>query len=70
MVRRDNDFDAWLIKTDASGNKVAASTYGRNPQDDQINMIIPTQDGGFIMSGNQWVDGQGYDGWLVKIDNF
>jgi hypothetical protein len=34
------------------------------------NAIIPTQDGGFLMVGNQWVDGKGYEGWLVKIDNF
>lgn len=70
VVRSDNDFGAWLIKLDAAGNKVGASTYGRNPWDDMASAIIPTQDGGFLMVGNQWVDGKGYEGWLVKIDNF
>ena len=70
VVRGDNDFGAWLIKLDPSGNKIDASTYGRNPWDDMANAIIPTQDGGFLMVGNQWVDGKGYEGWLVKIDNF
>jgi hypothetical protein len=69
VVRSTNDFGGWMIKIDANGNKTAASTYGNDKVDDFTNTLIPTQDGGYMMGGYTFVNGRGYDGWMVKIDN-
>lgn len=71
VTRTYNDFGGWLVKLDASGNKVAASTYGDRADDFTAN-IIATQDGGYLISGNTdlTASSRGYDGWLVKVGNF
>jgi len=69
VYRANNDFGGWMIKVDANGNKTAASTYGNDRVDDFTNSLIPTQDGGYIMGGYTFINGRGYDGWLVKIDS-
>lgn len=68
VYRVNNDFGGWMIKIDGSGNKTAASTYGTDRLDDFTNTLITTQDGGYMMGGYTFVNGRGYDGWLVKID--
>lgn len=68
VYRLNNDFGGWLIKIDGSGNKTASSTYGTDRLDDFTNTLITTQDGGYMMAGYTFVNGRGYDGWLVKID--
>jgi hypothetical protein len=69
VYRNNNDFGGWMIKIDANGNKTAASTYGNDKVDDFTNTLIPTQDGGYMMGGYTFINGRGYDAWLVKIDN-
>jgi hypothetical protein len=69
VYRANNDFGGWMIKIDANGNKTAASTYGNDKVDDFTNSLIPTQDGGYMMGGYTFINGKGFDGWLVKIDN-
>lgn len=70
VFRPNNNFSGWLLKLDASGNKVAASTYGHTAIfDDRSNTLIPTSDGGYLIGGYSWVENHGYDAWLVKIDN-
>lgn len=70
VKRANNNFSSWLLKFDNNGNKVAASTYGYNSTYDNFtNNLINTQDGGFMMAGYSYVEGRGYDAWLVKIDN-
>lgn len=69
VVRPNNNFSAWLLKFDNSGNKVAASTYGyAATYDNFTNNLIATQDGGFMLAGYSYVETRGYDAWLVKID--
>ena len=68
VYRVNNDFGGWMIKIDGNGNKTAASTYGTDRLDDFTNTLIKTQDGGYMMGGYTFVNGKGYDGWLVKID--
>jgi hypothetical protein len=68
VFRINNDFGGWLLKLDANGNKTAASTYGTDRYDDFTNALIPTQDGGYMITGYSFVEGRGYDGWMVKID--
>jgi hypothetical protein len=70
VTRPNNNFSGWLLKLDESGSKVAASTYGHTSiLDDRSNTLIKTQDGGYMIGGYTWVDGSGYNAWLVKIDS-
>ena len=68
--------DYWVVKLNASGTKVWDKTYGGS-QDDVLNSMQATHDGGFILGGNS-SSGIGnekseacrgnFDYWLVKID--
>ena len=69
-------FDYWIVKIDASGNKVWDKTFG-GESNDFLNKIISTNDGGYLLGGHsgsnntgdksQGSKGQG-DYWVVKID--
>jgi hypothetical protein len=61
--------DIWLIKTDASGNKVWDKTYGGSSGDAGLD-LKHTSDGGYIIVGqtNSFGSG-GSDAWLLKTDS-
>ena len=63
--------DAWLIKTDASGNVVWNQTYGGVGVDEAYSLVA-CSDGGYALAGSTGHSG-GYglpDFWLIKTDEF
>lgn len=67
-------YDVWVVKLDATGNKLWQKTYG-GTADEQANAIIQTSDGGYLIAANtQSNDGDvsgnhgGSDVWILKLD--
>ena len=64
----EDDFDAWLIKTDANGNEIWNKTFGGTGRD-EIASVRLTSDGGYILAGGTNSYGHSWgDTWLVKVD--
>jgi hypothetical protein len=60
--------DAWLIKTDSSGNKIWDETYGGEYYDFG-HSVQQTPDGGYIVTGYTGYYGEDSSGlWLIKTD--
>jgi|GEM_PF-1432325 len=58
--------DAWLAKTDASGNLVWSETMG-GEKDDAASSVIQTANPGYVLAGwTQSTDSGNSDAWLVK----
>jgi hypothetical protein len=65
----DIDGDAWLVKTDASGNVEWNRTYGEEDWD-RINSLVKTSDGGYALAGYTYSFSAGFgDFWLIKTDS-
>lgn len=61
--------DAWLIKTDASGNEQWNRTFGGENYDLAEKSVLETDDGGYLLVGSTYSYGAGQcDGWLIKTD--
>lgn len=68
-----DDFDLWLLKTDANGDTLWTRTYGGEWQDEGC-CVQETHDGGYIITGLRTVDSTGandflYRLWLLKTDS-
>ena len=61
--------DAWLIKTDGSGNLQWRQSFG-GKFDDVFLSLRQTRDDGFILAGwTESLGAGGRDGWLVRADS-
>ena len=61
--------DAYLVKTDSSGNMQWSKTYG-GAKTDRFNSIVRTRDGGYALTGFTYSFGAGIDDvYLVKTDS-
>jgi hypothetical protein len=62
------DYDAWLIKTDANGNKTWDETYGGTGYDFAMT-LLNTTDNGYVMGGGTNTYGAGdFDYWMIKTN--
>ena len=70
------DYDYWLVKVDASGNKQWEQGFGGTSADQLMN-ARPTGDGGYLLAGYSFSGANGNktsanlgdsDYWLVKVD--
>ncbi|RDC58788.1 T9SS type A sorting domain-containing protein [Adhaeribacter pallidiroseus] len=73
---KNDNVDYWIVKIDASGNKLWEKTYG-GTGDDLLSAVKPTADGGYILGGTSYStkggdksdDGKGgRDYWIIKVD--
>lgn len=70
------EYDYWIVKTDVNGVKQWDATFGGS-EDDELESIEQTTDGGYIMGGSSTSDSSGdksqssqgsSDYWIVKTD--
>ena len=61
-----NDYDAWVIKTDASGNEQWNRIFG-GQDEDFVSSVLQVSDGGYIITGYTNRAGD-LDAWIIKTD--
>ena len=68
--------DFWVLRLDASGNKVWEGNFG-GTGDDLLSPAQQTSDGGFVLAGESWSGASGnktsdligvFDFWVVRLD--
>ncbi len=61
--------DAWLVKTDLTGNVQWNKTFG-GPNYDEVYSVAQVSDGGYILAGATTSSGAGFlDFWIIKTDS-
>lgn len=61
------NIDAWIIKTDADGNKQWNRTF-IGIGHDEVYSVFQSSDGGFVIAGQTTTQDSSYDAWLIKTD--
>ncbi len=62
-------YDAWVVKTDSSGNMEWNQTYGGTNYDFGSS-IVQTSEGGYAIGGCTYSDSNNYDFWFIKTNSF
>lgn len=62
----ENDYDAWVIKTDANGNEQWNRIFGGS-NEDFVSSVQQTSDGGYVFAGYTNRAGD-LDAWIIKTD--
>lgn len=74
----DNLCDFWLVKVAGSGAKQWEAVFGGVENNEFLNSVQPTPDGGYLLLGTAWSGASGNkttanvgesDYWLVKVDS-
>ncbi|QMU31043.1 T9SS type A sorting domain-containing protein [Adhaeribacter radiodurans] len=69
-------YDYWIVKSDKNGKKLWDKRYGGS-EDDFLNRVYPTRDGGYLLGGSSLSGNSGdkteanrgnWDYWIVKVD--
>lgn len=65
----NGDGDAWLLKTNATGDSLWSKTFGGPEYDDSWDMEL-APDGGYLLTGGNYsfATGQYDDAWIIKTD--
>ena len=68
IANSNGNYDGWLIKLDANGNKQWSRTYGGTTKE-QIWSVIIDKDGGYVFTGGRAKSADlDMDAWVVKTD--
>ena len=60
--------DLWVLKLNSTGTKVWDKTFG-GAQSDNVNSIVQTNNGGYVIAGDTQSKGSGgYDFWVLELD--
>lgn len=71
----DTDVNAWMIKTDASGNYSWEADFGKTTGEtadntDRFSCVIQSSDGGYVLAGEtNSYSVLDYDAWMIKTDD-
>ena len=60
--------NAWLVKTDTSGNEQWSKTFGKEISQ-AANSVQQTSDGGYILAGKIFYGAGKSDAWLIKVSS-
>ncbi|MFH2144338.1 MAG: T9SS type A sorting domain-containing protein [Bacteroidota bacterium] len=64
-------YDAYIVKTDAFGNKIWDKTYGKTSNYEMLKYVVQLPDSSFTLSGSFWPDNTlKYQGWLLKTNKY
>jgi len=66
-IQGTGNYDAWLVKTDANGQKVWDKTYGGSYIDEAY-AVKELSGGGYIIAGMTTAYGNAGEGWLIRTD--
>ncbi len=62
------DYDFWVLKLNSDGEVIWQKIY-RDDSRDNVKIVKQTTDEGYILAGDNYTSGVGYDIWLLKLDN-
>ena len=59
--------DVFLLKFDSNGDTLWSRVYGGS-SDEQGYFVVPTNDGGYVITGYKWLIGKGRSLYIIKVN--